>query len=241
MLGLPNDRARIADGPRASAVYRFVIEAELGSALQRLTRATRTSAFTILLTIQNLLLSRRSGKTDIVLPTITFGRGSDYEATVGPFFNFVPMRTDLGGCQTFTDAIARTRATCLEAQTHEVPFAFVLREVPQVMETFGDPRQSVCAFQTFQFAHTNAVPMGSLTLLEIRRRVLSQPIGSDIPEGCLWTLEIDPTGEIYGSLRYDSMEFDEASMAGLAAEYTELLRQLAQDPAAQIPAAHIAA
>lgn len=236
MLGLPNDRTRIEGGERASAVYRFVIEAELGAAVQKLARTTRSSAFMVLLTVESLLLSQRTGVPDVVLPTITFGRGPDYEATVGPFFNFVPMRIDLSGCDTFEDAFARTRATCLEAQTHEVPFAFVLKQSPELMSAFGELEKSVCAFQTFQFAHTKAVPMGSLTLSEIRHRVLSQAVGSDIPDGYLWTLEIDPTGEIYGSLRYDSKEFDEASMATMAAEYTEVLRRLIQDPSAPITA-----
>jgi hypothetical protein len=235
MLGLPNDRQRDPDGERVSAAYRFVIDADLSAAVQSYARATRNSAFTILLTVQNLLISRRCASTDVVLPTITFGRGHpDYESTVGPFFNFVPMRTELADCRTFTDLLAATRQTSLHAQTYEIPFAFILREVPQLMETFGDPTRSVCAFQTFQFAKNNASSMGNLAVSEIRHRELSQQVASDIPDGTLWTLEIDPSAEMYGSLRYNSKEFDESSMAELAAEYSELLGQLTKAPDATI-------
>ncbi|MEO6704192.1 MAG: condensation domain-containing protein [Jatrophihabitantaceae bacterium] len=236
MRGLPNDRERDPVADRVSAAYRFVIDTDLSAAVHRYARATRTSALTVSLTVQNLLLSRRTGSTDVVLPAITNSSGHpDYESTVGPFFNFVPLRTELSGCVTFADLLAATRQTRLQAHTFEMPFAFVLREVPQLLAAFADPTHSVCAFQTFQFARTSSSIMGNLAVSAIRHRVLSQPVGSDVPDGTLWTMELDPSAGMYGSLRYNSKEFDESSMAELAAEYSELLRQLVSTPDAAIP------
>ncbi|WP_262403131.1 condensation domain-containing protein [Actinomadura sp. CNU-125] len=230
MLGVPVGRRRPEDATPVFAVHRFVFDAELTSALLTAARNGRSSPFMVLLAAYNLLLRDTTGDADIVIPTITFGRGHPrFDDTVGPFFNFVPLRTDLTGCETVRDVLARTRATCIEAQTHEIPFAHILAEAPELMETFGDDGVAVCAFQAFQNG-PNGGRMGSVEYTELRRRVLFQSTGSDIPDGALWTMEIDPSGEIFGCVRYDRNEFDQSGPAGLVERFERLLRRVVTTP-----------
>ena len=230
MLGIPTDRRRPAGVARATSVYRFLTDAELTSALLSMAKATRSSPFMILLAAYQLLLKQITGVSDVVVPTITFGRGHpQFDDTVGPFFNFIPLRTDLTGCETVRDALARTRATCIEAQTHEIPFAYILKEAPDLMTTFGDDSVAVGAFQAFQNG-PNGGQIGDLEYTELRRRVLFQAEGSDIPDGALWTMEIDPSGEIFGCLRFDRNQFDEVTVDEIASEFQRVLRRVVTTP-----------
>lgn len=230
MLGITTDRRRPADAARVTSVYRFLTDAELTSSVLTLSKATRSSPFMILLAAYNLLLREITGVSDIVIPTITFGRGHPrFDDTVGPFFNFVPLRTDLTGCATVRDVLARTRATCIEAQTHEIPFAYILEEAPDLMATFADDGVAVCAFQSFQNG-PNGGRIGDLEYSELRRRVLFQPVGSDIPDGALWTMEIDPSGEIFGCLRFDSNQFDKSTVGDMVDRFRRILGGVLTSP-----------
>ncbi|CCH31192.1 condensation domain-containing protein [Actinosynnema sp. NPDC047251] len=238
MLGLPSDRPRLPDAKRVTAAHRFHVEPDLVARALSFARTHRASAFIVTMTAQNLLAHLLTGRTDIVVPTITFGRNHpDYERTVGPFFNFVPLRTDLAGCGTLRDVFDTTRRTCLEAQSHEVPFAFVLGEAPDLMATFGDPAVSVCAFQVFQYPATNVGRMGGLDYGEIRHRTRSHEVGSDIPDGTLATLEVDQEAGAFGNFRYDRAEFDPATLDRWVGSFRRLLRLVVTAPDTPLDAA----
>ncbi|MEO6504173.1 MAG: condensation domain-containing protein [Jatrophihabitantaceae bacterium] len=234
MLGIPTDSRRPEDADRVSSVHRFLIDSELTSALLNVARSTRSTPFMILMTAYNLLLSELTGARDITVPTITFGRGHPrFDDTVGPFFNFVPLRTDLTSCATVADALARTRETCIQAQTHEVPFALVLAEAPELMSTFTDDSVAVCAIQVFSNGPGEG-RIGELEYSELRRRVQFQPVGSDIPDGALWGMEIDPSGEVLGCLRFDSMQFGRERVAEMTDRYEQVLRRVLMAPDSEV-------
>jgi hypothetical protein len=230
MLGIPTDRRRPADVARTTSVYRYVVDAGLTSALLTMSRTARCTPFMVLLAAYQLLLREVTGVSDVTIPTITFGRGHPrFDDTVGPFFNFIPLRTDLTGCQTGGDVLARTRTTVIQAQTHEIPFAYILGEAPELMATFGDDSVAVCAFQSFQNG-PNGGRIGNLDYTELRRRVLFQQIGSDIPDGALWTMEIDPSGEVFGCIRFDDNQFGRSTVEDLAGQFQRVLRNLIGAP-----------
>ncbi|MPZ81295.1 MAG: Non-ribosomal peptide synthetase-like protein [Actinophytocola sp.] len=233
MLGISADRRQPAGGDdRVTSVHRFLIDADLTDATQKLARKMRGSPFMILLAAYQVLLHGLTGADDVVVPTISFGRGhARFENTVGPFFNFLPLRTDLAECKTLRDVVSATRTTCMEAQTNEVPFAFIMAEAPDLMSTFADESLAVAAFQVFQYSGANGGETGNLKYAEIRRRLLSQPQGSDIPDGALWTLEIDPdVGEMYGNLRYNTGEFDDGTIETMVHEFQRALRKVVTAP-----------
>ncbi|MEU4805536.1 condensation domain-containing protein [Actinosynnema sp. NPDC023587] len=231
MLGLPSDRPRVPGAKRVTSAHRFPVEPDLVARALAFARTNRASAFIVTMTAHNLLAHQLTGQTDVVVPTITFGRNHpDYERTVGPFFNFVPLRTDLSRCRTLRDVFDETRQTCLEAQSHEVPFAFVLGEAPGLMETFADPAVTVCAFQVFQYPEANVGRMGDLEYGEIRHRTLSHEVGSDIPDGTLATLEVDQHDGAFGNFRYDRAELDPATLDRWVASYRRLLRLVVTAP-----------
>ncbi|MFC7110796.1 condensation domain-containing protein [Nonomuraea rubra] len=180
----------------------------------------------VLLAAYNVLLQRLTGATDLVVPAITSGRGQpEFHETVGPFFNFLPLRTDLTGCETFRQVVDRTRGTCVEAYAREIPFLQIAAESPELMAEAALDDRALCALQVWQFATVmEGERIGDLAVEEVRGRLFSQPNGTDIPDGALLTFDIDPSGEIYGNFAYNSNLFTESSIMSMVAELSGILR-----------------
>lgn len=238
VLAVPTDRP-VTEEVCVYSVHRYLIDQELTSGTLALSRAMHSSPFMILFTVFNVLLYRMTGVRDVVVPTITSGRAEpQFTETVGALFNFVPLRTDLAGCRNFRDAVHRVRDTCFEAYAHELPFLLVARESPDLFSPLAAGDRAVFAFQVFQFpAVFDGELVGDLRYTELRKRLLSEPDTSDIPDGALWTLDLDPSGVMAGSLRFDRNVFDAETITDMINEFERLLRRAVTDPG--IPLEHL--
>lgn len=207
------------------AIHRFVLPAGLSSAAQQLAKGLRASPFMVFLAAFNALLHKTTGVTDVVAATMTAGRADPRLAkAVGPYFNMVPLRTDLGDCGSFADLITRTRSTCLEAFAHELPFAHVAAEAPDLTKPYAAGNLAVCAFELFQFAsYLDETTVGDLTYTELRERRLSAQDTYEIPNGILFPLDLLPSGEIAGHAKYNKAEFLESTIEKLVGDYREIL------------------
>ncbi|TDB81618.1 condensation domain-containing protein [Micromonospora sp. KC721] len=224
------DRPRSAAAEPTTAVHRFLIGADVIGPALKLGRATRSSPFMVLFAAFAVLAERVGGSPDVVVPTFTPGRGGElFQYTVGSFFNFMPIRVDLTGCRTFREAVVATRNVCVDAYSHDVPQ--ILAHAPELMMPAIEDDRAVCVFQVFPFPFLlDRERVGDLEYTEIRRRLVSQPLGSDVPDGALWTLNLDPCGDVIGCVAYKSGLFDEATVAGLVAAYQEVLAELVAAP-----------
>ncbi|MEV7966128.1 condensation domain-containing protein [Sphaerisporangium sp. NPDC088356] len=231
ILATPTDHLRSAGLPKTTAWHRFWLPAELTAKVLEISKSTRSSPFMVLLAVYATLLRKTTGTTDIVVPTFTSGRAQmRFHDTVGSFFNFVPLRVDLAGCGTFREAVERTRATCIEAWSNDIPFAEVMGVAPELMlPSFADDH-AVCAFQVFRSPLATSESAGDLTYSEIHRRLLSQAVGGDIPDGAMWHLEIDSTGDIVGTLGFNSNLFDESTIIDMASEFHRVLESTVTAP-----------
>lgn len=236
MTALPADHRRSANRPKNTSVYRFLIDRRITSDVVGLARSARCSPFMVLLGAFNVFLHERTGATDVVVPALTAGRGqARFYETVGSFFNFVPLRTDLAGCPTFRDLVARTRRTCLAAYAHDIPFAFVLDEVPEIGVPFGSDDLAVIGFQVFQFqAVLDREHVGDLEFSDVRRRLMSQAESTDIPEGALFQLEIDPSGETVGTMAYSSNLYEVDTIVDMATHFCQVLARTVAAPDAPL-------
>jgi condensation enzyme len=154
---------------------------------------------------------------------------------VGSFFNFVPFRTDVAGARTFREVAERTRRSCLAAFTHEIPFPLVAEEAPELNEPFASDDLAVCAFQVFQFPFSmEGEKVGDLEYSEIRRRLVSQADSTDIPDGALFILDVDPAGDMIGNLGYNTNLFDGSTIADLVVQFRRTLREMLGAPDAPL-------
>ncbi|MFG3052243.1 condensation domain-containing protein [Kitasatospora sp. NPDC048239] len=236
ILSVPTDRPKSTGLPESTAVYRFTIGAELTSRAVEISQALRSTPFMVLLGAFAVLVQRTTGSTDVVVPTFSPGRGEDrFHHTVGPFFNFLPLRTELSGCRSFAEVVGRVRATSLLAFSNDLPFGQIIAEAPELMLPTLEDDRAACVFQVFPFPFLlDGELIGDLEYTEVRRRLTSQPVGSDVPNGALWTLNLDPAGDVVAGVQYNSNLYDERSVAEQADRFRAVLGELVDSPDAPL-------
>lgn len=231
-LTIPTDRPR-RYVPPVYAVYRFVYDKELVSATTSLAKSLRSSPFMVLFACFALFLHRRTGVNDIVSAIFTSGRNEpEFEQTVGPLFNMLPVRIDLSGCESFAELVHRARATLLEAYTYELPFSELAEQAePELMAPINNMSGVVTGFETFQYPQElEAQVIGDVRYTGLTRRLISSDDTSEIPDGKLWDFALDPSGDMVGAVRFNSLEFDKATVVAMIDEHRELLRASLKSP-----------
>ncbi|QNE79671.1 peptide synthase (plasmid) [Streptomyces finlayi] len=238
IVDLPTDRVPGEGAPARYAVYRFELEHEVASATTVFATAMRSSPFMVMMAAFNALLHQEAGVDDVVSAIITSGRVEpEYNETVGPFFNMLPLRTGLGECRSFMELVRRTREACLAAYTHELPFAQIAAQAPTLTATYARRGTAVWAFQVMQYPGvTEAELIGDVEFSAIRKRYKAHPVTSDIPNGVLWGLDVLPTGEVTGTARFNTQEYDESTVMRLVERFRGILRGGVSDPGAPLSA-----
>lgn len=236
IISVPTDRTKSSGLPESTAVYRFTVDAPLVSGAVELAKALRSTPFMVLLAAFALMVQRTTGSTDVVVPTFSPGREKEeFHNTVGPFLNLLPLRTELAGCRNFREVVGRIRTTCLEAYSHDIPFVQILAQAPELMLPVMEDTRAACVFQVFPFPFVlDGEKIGDVEFTEIRRRLDSQPVGSDVPNGALWTLNLDPAGDVVASIQYNSNLYDESSVATMVERFRKVLAEVVATPDAPL-------
>jgi hypothetical protein len=218
--------------PYGYAVHRFLWPTELADATKQVAKSLRASPFMVLTATFNALMYKMTAETDLVTGTFIAGRDEPrYADVVGPFFNMIPLRTDLTDCGTFSELVNRTRATCLDSYAHALPYGVISAEAPELNAPFAAGGVAVCAFQVFQFPNAmEETTIGDLTYTEVRKRSMSYQETSELPNGLVFTLDLLPSGEIAGHIRYNKAEFVASSIEKLASDYREILERATAKP-----------
>lgn len=226
LFAIPCNPLPAAEAISPYSMHNFVIDTELTALTVKLAKEMRSSPFMVLLAVFYVLAHTVTGATDLVASTFTSGRNDPrFRDTVGIFFNFLPIRTDISGCTSFRAILSSTRANCLEAYSHDVSFAHIEPEVPDIWPTPADGDVTTVSFEMIQsptLAESELV--GDISYSEIRKRQLSSPVSTDIPNGVLWALDLLTSGELAGSVLFNRDQFDERFVADLVSEYRRALR-----------------
>jgi condensation enzyme len=236
LTAIPMDLIPPTDQVSAYATHRFLLDAGLTTGAGDLARARHCSPFMVLFAAFEAVLYKLTGVSDVVAPTMTSGRGDqEFAETVGAFFNLIPLRTDLTECDSFAALVDQTRSACLEAYSRELPFGDIAEQAPELTRPYAAGNLAVITFQLFQFPRVmNRQRVGSLEFSEIRRRLLPCQATTDIPNGVLWTLDILPSGEIAGHIKFNKNEFLPATMIGIADEYQRILANALAAPGSSL-------
>ncbi|RLK09653.1 condensation domain-containing protein [Micromonospora sp. M71_S20] len=229
---IPTDIPRSAGVPETSARYRFLLPADVVSGIERVARANRSTRFMAIAAIYQLLVHRLTGVTDVVMAMFTPGRGGGrFDNTVGTLYNFVPLRTDLTGCTSYEEVLRRTRRTCLEAFSHDIPTIQIFAEAPQLMDS---AMVDDAAAMVLESVPTNPIvdSPGDLNFVQVTRLLKSQELSSAVPDGALWDVNRDPSGDAIGAVTYKRNLFREETIASMAAEFREIARVFSSSPGA---------
>jgi hypothetical protein len=228
---IPTDIPRSANIPESTAAHRFLIPSGVMSAVDRLAGSSRTTRFMALAAMYQLLVHRLTGETDVVIATFTPGRyGERFQETVGPFFNFVPLRTNIAGCASFRELLARTRRTCLEAFTHDIPSMQIFDQAPELMAPAMADDATAVVFQSVPDSRQLVEAPGDLKYSRITRLLNSQQVASSVPDGALWDVNMDPSGDAIGVIGYKRNLFREDTVVTMAADFAEIVRVFSSAP-----------
>ncbi|HET6209456.1 MAG TPA: condensation domain-containing protein, partial [Jatrophihabitans sp.] len=224
--------AELAPGASNYAMQSFVISGELSRAIVGYAQQTGTSPYMVMLSAFYLLARELTGGSDLVVPTLTTGRHNvTFHNTVGPFLNFLPIRTDITGCQTFAEVVARTRTNCVQAYSNEIPFECIEPEAPLLFEGVGLTGGTQMSFEMLQAPPAASDELiGDLRYAEIHRRLLFEGDCADLPAGMLWALSVVSPDEIIGAIQFKRSEFSGHAVADLVSAYSRVLRQSVSAP-----------
>jgi amino acid adenylation domain-containing protein len=226
VLPLPLDFPR----PAAPAVVdaragrsRRTLPAELSEGLRQLGRREGASLFMTLLTAFDAFLARWTGHTDIALTTNTANRGrAEIERLIGLFTNVLALRADLSGDPTFRAALARVRASTLEAYAHqELPFVELLERFhPGGPEAYNELFPAGFVLQGFRsrfpaFPGLEARPINLASGLAPRDFIL---------------VVTDRETEMEALLLYRANLFRPDTVDGLLAAFEAILAAVVEDP-----------
>lgn len=228
---IPTDFPRSASRAESTGKHHFGLPVEVSADIDRLARATRSSRFMTIAAMYQLLVHRLTGVTDIVIATFTPGRaGGRFDESVGSFFNFVPLRTDLAGCPTYEEVLRRTRRTCLEAFSNDIPSVRIFATAPQLMAPAMSDDATAVVLESVPDPNGIVDAPGELRWSRINRLTGWQPRSSAVPDGALWDINKDPSGDIVGSVSYKRNLFRDSTITTMTDEFARTARAVCAAP-----------
>ncbi len=227
VLELPADRPR----PRAQSgrgdQRNLVLEGELAAGLRELARRSGTSVFAVLLSAFQALLSRQTGREDLVVGTPVANRNrAEIEGLIGFFVNTLALRADLAGDPRLSELVERVHRGVLEAQSHqELPFERLVDELHLERSLAHAPLVQV------MLGHQIS-PWPSLSLPDLE--VSAETVGSGTEKLDLTLLFEESPAGLLGSCSYSTDLWDGVTVERLLRQYTSLLTGAVVAPGARL-------
>jgi amino acid adenylation domain-containing protein/non-ribosomal peptide synthase protein (TIGR01720 family) len=221
-LELPTDHPRPTVQTYHGKCMDVALPQELSNALQSFSRQENTTLFMTLLAAFQVLLSRYSGQTDIVVGSPVANRNrAETEGLIGFFVNTLALRADLSGNPSFHEALKRVREACLDAYDHQdLPFEKLVDEVQVRRDMSRNP-----LFQAM-FVLQNT-PGGEINLPGLTLSFL--PIENETAKFDL-TLSLTETEQgLAGTLEYNTDLFEPPTIARLLGHFQMLLEGIVAD------------
>jgi amino acid adenylation domain-containing protein len=227
-LDLPTDRPRPSLVSTAGASYEFELDEELAGALRKLSRGEGTTLFMTLLAAFNVLLSRYSGQSNIVVGTpIAHRTRVELESVVGFFVNTLVLRTDVSGDPTVHELVARVREQTLAAYANQdVPFERLVEELQPARDMSRSP-----FFQVMFTLQNASEPLG---LSELKVGPFQLHRGSSKFD---LTLSFAEHGDrLRGEIEYATGLFDATTIERMAGQIRAVLAAMVANPDARVNA-----
>jgi amino acid adenylation domain-containing protein/non-ribosomal peptide synthase protein (TIGR01720 family) len=223
-LELPSDRPRPAVRTTNGALAPFSVPAGVARGLAELGQRHGGTLFSVLVAASQVLLARYSRQRDVAVGTVTVGRDrSELEPLVGFFVNTLVVRSDVDADLPFTDFLARVADTVWDALAHQdIPFDRLV----DALRVERDPGRTPLVQAAVVLQNT---PGGEISLPDLEVTEFRPPSVSSIFD---LTVEFTETasGELTGTVEYNTDLFDADTMARLTGHLGVLLAGIVADP-----------
>ncbi|MFE2923588.1 condensation domain-containing protein [Streptomyces goshikiensis] len=224
-LGLPTDRPRPAVTDFAGDRYVFQVPEALRAELGALARADRASMFMVTLAGFVSLLSRLTGRQDLLVGTPVANRDRpEWGPLVGYFADTLVLRGDVGGDPSFRELLGRVRSTTLAGFVHrDLPFRVLVERLQPERAANRNPLFQVMFILQNIPARRRQAEMPGVTMTRL----------DDVRSTSIFDLRFDLfefEDELRGQLEYSTQLFDRSTVERIASQYVALLTDACADP-----------
>jgi amino acid adenylation domain-containing protein len=227
-LPLPADRPRPPEASLRGATVNFRLRPDLVAAVQRLAARHGTTVPTVLVAAIAVLLHQVGSGTDVPIGLSLDGRAAEVPAgSVGPFTGIRVLRADLSGNPPFAHVLDRLRDKDLAAFAGpDVPFEYLTEVLAADRSLAHHPLCQVLL--EWRTAPSPTPPAPARTLPGLTVTAEQVPTGTVRLDLAFTFTELagGAPGEVAAEIEYATDLFDRATVAGLAARFTRVLRQV---------------
>ncbi len=242
VLDLATDRPRPSVRTHRGASRSLTIDPALTAHLVALGAGSGASLYVTLLAAFQILLSRMSGQTDIIVGSPVAGRDRAHLTdVVGYFANPLPIRSDLADDPTFTEFLVQVRRAVFDGLEHQdLPFASMAEQFSGDRDLSRSPIfQAMFVFQKAQKLDdaglTPFVLQGEgskLALGDFALESVAIDLAASQFELTLATAETE--SGLMASLEYNTDLFDASTADRVLARFETLLRSIVADPSRRL-------
>ena len=227
-VDLPTDRPRPAVQCFRGEDRPFVFPKTLFDEVNRISRLAGATPFMTLLAGFQILLSRYSGRDDIVVGTVIANRNrSEIEGLIGFFANTLVLRTKLDDNLSFRELLERVKQTALGAYSHQdMPFERLVEELRVERSLSYNPLFQVLF--SMQNAARTAFELPGLQL---------KPLGGMTGTTAKFDMSVflyEGADSLSGRIEYNTDLFDRSTIDRMVSHYMRLLEAAVAEPEQRI-------
>ena len=229
VLDLPADRPRPSEMSHRGAIRTVRLDATASHRLREMSRAEGVTLFSVLLAAFATLLSRYTGRDDIVLGIpITSRDRPELEPLIGPLVSTLPLRLDLSQAASFRDLLGYVRTAVAAAHAHRaVPFERLVERLQPSRALGHTP-----VFQVMLMWREAADLVGALRLPGLSVSPVEVDRGASKFDLTLFPTEVG--GEVACDAEYATDMFDAGTIDRMLGHFRALLEEVARDPGARL-------
>jgi amino acid adenylation domain-containing protein/non-ribosomal peptide synthase protein (TIGR01720 family) len=223
LLELPADRPRSPEQSYRGATCQCLVDAARLRGMNQLCREQCASLFMGLFAVFAVLLSRYTGRKDLVIGTPISNRNRlETEALIGFFANILAVRLDLNGYPSFCEVLHRVRDAATEAYEHqEIPFEQVVDALQPGRNLSHTPIfQVVFAFQNTRLLR---LELAGLAVTPI-------PVDSGTAKFDLTFEAAETDAGLRIVIEYNTDLFDGDRIERMASHFDQLLASVIENP-----------
>lgn len=220
-LLLPTDKERPAVQSFSGKTVHHLIQLPQFENYQKICKQTDVTMFMYLLTGFDLLLSKYSGQTDIILGTVVANRArEELRQMIGFLMNTIVIRENLSETMSVRELLQRVKKTTLDAYTYqELPFDLLLEEIK--------PERSASFTPVFQVMYIHQSVDSKLPTTK-RLQLEEQSIDSKIAPFDLRLSTRETNEGILCTMDYCDALFEATTIKTLLKHYEQVLNHMSE-------------
>ncbi|MFH2053343.1 MAG: amino acid adenylation domain-containing protein [bacterium] len=222
-MEMPIDRRRRASRRFRGAALATTVPRDVVEQLTAVARDHGGTPFMVLSAAFAVFLGRYCGQDDICFGTNVAAREQwDARNMVGLFTNVVPLRCVLDPHESFASLLARMRETVIEAQSHQVPLAALVRHLAPRRPSARNPLVDVTL--VLQNVPREVPDLDGLTVEQVRIHNGTSKFDLEL------CLQEGPDGCLQGYWEYDTDLFEAESIETMDEVFLRILSEAARSP-----------